>query len=143
MKRFESYPDMTGRSYKRHPFAERKKVVEFYESGLSSKRIASKLGIDDSMVRSWIRKYRKYGLDSLQPYWRKKNESILRTPSLRIQDEQLFKEACTAYGNSLEPLASITRRHGLNYASFRYYLFRYQPELVARRASLKEGRTSK
>ena len=38
-----------------HSFAERKRVVELYESGMSSKRIARELGLDDAMVRFWIR----------------------------------------------------------------------------------------
>lgn len=125
--------DRTRRTFNRHPFSERKRVVELYESGYGSKRIGCALGVDDSMVRSWLRKYRKHGLESLQPYWRDKGEERKEGKSNRMRNAERFREAYEAYGSTLATMASIARQYGLKYSSFHYYLVRYHPELVARR----------
>ena len=129
-------PDKNQVCYKRHPFSERKRVVELYQHGLTSTRIAAMMGLDDSMIRSWLRKYKQYGLESLHPYWRAgdSSEKGKRSHNKRKKAEL---EAYEAYAGSLESLASITRQYGLNYASFRYHLLRYHPELIERRAALK------
>jgi transposase len=124
--------------YKPHPYSERLEAVTMYRNGMGSKRIASTLGIDDSMVRAWLRKYRKYGLDSLQPYRRagKENSPLARVQ--RAENEHQFEQACIAFVSTLEPVASITRRYRLDYHSFQYHVQRYHPELVEKRNRLKE-----
>lgn len=126
-----------------HSFEERKRVVELYESGLSSKRIARKLGLDDAMVRSWIRKYRATGLESLRPYWRSTRND--RPPGLREsrwqENERQFALAFEVYATSPESAASIARRYGLDYQRFMYHLNRYHPELVEQRRRLLENKT--
>ena len=109
-----------------------------YCNGMGSKRIASALGIDDSMVRAWLRKYRKYGLDSLRPYQRVGKETNSLTRVHRSENEHKFKQAYVAFVSSLEPVASITRRYRLDYHSFQYHVQRYHPELVEKRNRLKE-----
>lgn len=131
------------RSYKRHPFSERKRVVELYLQGLGSKRIAAQLGIDDSQVRSWLRKYKAYGVESLHPYRRSGEAPSSKGRSLHKHNEKQFQVAYRIYAGTLEPMASIARRHGLNYGSFRYYLLRYHPELAERRAALKREKKQK
>lgn len=123
--------------YRTHPYSERRLVVLMYEQGLGSKRIAADLGIDDSMVRAWLRKYRKYGLESLQPYKRMEGETASYQHVRRAENELQFQEAYVAFSTSLEPVASITRRYRLDYHSFHYHVQRYHPELVEKRNRLK------
>ena len=54
------------RTYKRHPFSEKEQAVYLYLSGLGSKRIARQMGLDASMVRKWLRRYRASGLEGLK-----------------------------------------------------------------------------
>ena len=124
--------------YKSHPFSERLKAVTMYCNGMGSKRIALALGIDESMVRAWLRKYRKYGLDSLRPYQRVGKETNSLTRVHRLENEHKFKQAYVAFASSLEPVASITRRYRLDYHSFQYHVQRYHPVLVEKRNRLKE-----
>ena len=121
-----------------HSFAERKRAVELSEAGLSSKRIARELGLDDAMVRCWIRKYRATGLESLQPYWRapRPERPPGRREVRRQENESRFAPAFEAYATTLEPVSSITRRFGLDYQRFVYHLKRHHPELVERRKRL-------
>ena len=125
-----------------HDFQERKRVVELYQSGLGSKRIAQEMGLDDSMVRMWLRKYRAHGLESLQPYWREGREVHCLRLSRREENERSFQPAFVAFSTTLEPVASITRRYGLDYQNFKYHVERYHPELVESRRQLKEGNTT-
>ena len=124
-----------------HPFPERMRVVELYVSGLGSKRIAKVMGLDDSTVRRWLRKYRATGLESLKPYWQDgrldKEPQGLRDIR-RVTNERLFTSAFELYTTTLEPVASITRRCGIDYQSFVYHLKRFHPEMVAHRKNLKE-----
>ena len=128
----------TERKRTSHSFAERKQVVELYESGYGSKRIARLMKLDDSTVRLWLRRYRASGLESLQPYWRpalpEKPKSVRDVR--RVTNERLFSSAFEAYSTTLEPVASIARRYGLDYQSFVYHLKRYHPELVEKRGRL-------
>lgn len=121
-----------------HSFAERKHAVELYKTGLGSKQIAKALGLDDSLVRRWIRKYRTHGLESLRPYWREgRTEKSLRA-ARREENERTFQPAFTAYATTLEPVASISRRYKIDYQSFVYHLRRYHPELGEQRKKLIE-----
>ena len=125
--------------YRSHPFSERKEAVLLYHKGMGSKRIATELGIDDSLIRAWLRKYRKYGLESLRPYLRQGLEPQPLIQNVRrAKNEEAFRKAFDAYASSLESVASIARRYQLEYHSFKYHVERYHPELVARRASLRE-----
>ena len=121
-----------------HSFAERKQVVELYESGYGSKRIARLMNLDDSTVRLWLRSYRASGLEALKPYWRpalpEKPKSVRDVR--RVTNERLFSSAFEVYSTTLEPVASITRRYGLDYQSFIYHVKRYHPELVEKRDRL-------
>lgn len=126
------------RSYRPHSFDERKRVVGLYEAGLGSGRISKMTGIDDSMIRMWLRKYRTDGLDALRPY-RRKGEVAKQTERIqRNTNDPLFAKACEAYATTLEPATSITRRFRLDYLSFVYHVKRYHPDLVQRRLRLKE-----
>lgn len=123
-----------------YPFSERKRVVELYESGLGSERISAATGIDSSIVRRWIRRYREHGLESLRPYWRPDRTLGVRA-SRRSDNERRFKVAYTAYATSLEPVSSITRRYRLDYNSFKYHVERFHPELVEQRKRLTSAST--
>ena len=127
----------TKRRYTNHPFSERKLVVDLHEYGLGSKRIAHMMGIDDSMIRSWLRRYQKGGLESLQPYRHvKKDPSSVRLKRRREKDEQ-YKDAFMAFTTTLEPVASIARRYNLDYRTFNYHLQRHRPDLMEKRERLK------
>lgn len=123
---------------KSHPFSERKRVVELYESGLGCKRIARALDLDDSMVRQWLRLYRTEGLEALRPYYgvgtggRPVGVRAVR----REKNERLFSPALEVYSMTLEPVASIVRRYGLDYQCFIYHLRRFHPELIEQRNRL-------
>lgn len=127
------------RTLKRHPFSARIRAVELYEQGQSSNWIAAQLGVDSSQVRSWIRKYKTYGIESLHPYIRGLGDSKDKCVSLNDDKEEQFKVAYQTYATTQDSIASIARRYGLNYGSFRYHLLRYHPELKERRDALKRG----
>ena len=126
------------RTYTKHPFSERCRVVSFYKQGLGSKRIARLTGLDASLVRKWLRRYRAGGLETLRDG--RLVPSTVEFPlrrSARSRKEELFKVALEAYATTLEPVTSIARRHGLDYRKFRYHIVRHHPELTARRNGLK------
>lgn len=122
-----------------HGFEQRKRVVELYHAGFSSRKIAKLLHLDDSSVRLWLRRYRSNGMESLQPYWR--NPSHGTNASKREEKERKFQPAFPAYGDTLESVLSIARRYDFNYHSFKYYIEHYHPELVARRRHLSAVNT--
>ena len=121
----------------RHSFQERLKVVELYQQGNGCKKIARMLGLDDSMVRSWLRKYKAYGAEALRPYWRGPKVASFIQSDRRRENEDLFRQAYPAYVSSLEPVASIARRFRIDYHSFKYHVQRYHPELVQLRETLR------
>ena len=124
----------TERKNRPHPFSERKRAVELYGQGLSSSQVARTMGIDASMVRAWVRRYRTHGLEALRPYYRIGQES---RPALRWEEkERQYSPAYEAFSTTLEPVASITRRHGLDYYGFTYHIHRYHPELEEQRSNL-------
>ena len=128
------------RTYTQHPFSVRKRAVELYNEGHNSREISQLLQVDDSMVRAWVRKYRKYGEAALQPYWRKASVLDSQPVVTFLKDRDLlFSSAFIDYAYSLEPVASITRRFGLDYHAFKYHVERYHPELVERRNLLRKN----
>lgn len=134
----ETVPTARKRAYTQHSLSERRRVVELNRQGYKSKEIARQMGLDVSMIRAWIRKYRAYGEVALQPYWRKTSQKPYHPViSVRREKDLLFASAFIDYASSLEPIASITRRFGLDYHAFKYHVERYHPELVARRKLLK------
>ena len=116
-----------------YDYAVRMGVIALAGQGLSSHAISERTGIDASVIRRWLRRYREYGQCSLQPYWRPTCRESSRS-ALCANKDLLFQEAYEAYVKSRESVASITRRFNLNYHSFKYYVERYHPELVAARA---------
>ena len=56
--------------YHSYSFDDRLKAVSMSEQGMSSLAISRAMGIDSSLIRSWIRRYKKEGLDGLKhkPY---------------------------------------------------------------------------
>ena len=131
------------RLYKRHTYAERLHAVELYHQGLSSTKVAAQLGLDPSMVRAWIRKYRAYGTESLCPYWRAGKSSGPQAQESSFSPlwdnrEKLFGRAYQSYATTQHSVASIARHYGLDYHSFKYHVERYHPELVAARARIHE-----
>ena len=124
----------TKRKYVLHPFSERKRVVELHEQGLSSRQIARATGVDASMVRAWVRRYRAHGLDALRPYYHVGKET---RPALHWEEkERQYSPAYEAFSTTLETVASITRRYGLDYYGFTYHIRNYHPELKERRSRL-------
>ena len=125
------------RTYRRHDYQERMAVVRLHEKGLGSKQIARAMNLDDSMVRLWLRKYRVHGEQGMHPYWREAGAVPSRqSPAQTKEEVPRFRAAMVSYATSLEPVASIARRHGVEYHSFKYYVERYHPELVAKRKQL-------
>lgn len=117
-----------------HPFSERKRAVELHEQGLSSRQISRTMGIDASMIRDWVRRYRAHGLEALRPYYRIGQES---RPALRWEEkERQYSPAYEAYSTTLEPVASITRRYGLDYYGFKNHIRISHPELEEKRNNL-------
>ena len=124
------------RHYTRHPFSEKEKVVKLYEQGLGSKRIAREMKLDDSMVRSWLRKYRALGLDALLPHRRRKPKNTFQR-DLRQEKDRQFMDAMTVLSTSLESVASIARRFQIDYSAVLYHVRRYHPELWEKRKQLQ------
>lgn len=125
------------KTYTPHPFEERMRAIELYRQGNTSKRIAALMGLDDSMIRAWIRKWKTYGADALQPYRRGVNLRPCLQRDRRSENEDQFKQAYGAFATSLESVASIARRYDLDYHSFMYHIRRYHPELSEQRKRLR------
>ena len=127
------------RKYKAHPFSERKRVVELYESGWSIRQISRTLDLGYNMIRQWLRLYRDSGLEALQPCY---NLGVEPAPGVRATrweaNERDFSPAFVLYATTLEPTAVITRRYGLDYQSFVYHLRKYHPELMRQRSRLAQ-----
>ena len=121
-----------------HPFSERKRVVEMYESGLGSTRIARALDLNVSTVRLWLRVYRADGLEALRPYYGvgEGGRPLGVRGERRERIERLFLPALEVYSTTLEPVTSIARRYGLDYQRFIYHIRHYRPELIERRSRL-------
>ena len=128
----------TKRKRKSHPFSERKRVVELYDSGLGCKRIAKVMDLDDSAVRLWLRVYRDKGLEALRPYYgRGADGRPLGVRGVRREkNERLFSLAMEVYSTTLEPVTSIARRYGLDYQQFIYHIRHFHPELTEKRKGL-------
>lgn len=123
------------RRYKAHPFSERKRVVELYESGCNIRQISRMLDLNYNMVRQWLRQYRDSGLEALQPCYNVGAEPEPGPRATRKEaDERYFSPAYVLYATTLEPAAVIARRLGLDYQSFVYHLRKYHPELLSRRS---------
>ena len=116
-------------------YAVRMHVISLTGQGLTSYDISERTGVDSSVIRRWLRRYRLYGHHSLQPFWRPDRRKDSRAERHADRD-QLYREAYDAYVTSREPVASITRRFNLDYHAFKYHVERYHPELVAARARL-------
>lgn len=120
---------------------ERLHVMELHLQGLGSKQISAQTGIDDSLIRLWLRKYRAGGQEALEPYRRRggsdRSGSGVRA-SRRDKNESLFEGAFSAYASTLEPVASIARRYRLDYHSFLYHVQRYHPEFKEQRERLRQ-----
>lgn len=134
-----SVPVPSPKKYVTHSFTEKKRAVELFESGLSSRRIAREMNVDDSLVRRWLRRYYAAGAESLHPY-RRISDPDRRTQGIqavrRAKNERLFSPALAVYCTTLEPVASIARRYGLDYQSLMYHIRRFHPEMVERRSRL-------
>ncbi len=126
------------RKRKSHPFSERKRVVEMYESGLGCKRIAQVMDLNVSTVRLWLRVYRADGLEALRPYYGvgEGGRPLGVRGVRRDKIERLFSPALEVYSTTLEPVTSIARRYGLDYQRFIYHIRHYRPELIERRSRL-------
>lgn len=62
---------LLSRSMRRaYPMEVRQRAVGLHREGLGAKRIGRTLGIDESVIKEWLRRYRAYGEDSLRPWWR-------------------------------------------------------------------------
>ena len=124
------------RIYRSHPYSERVQVISLHTKGYGSKQISKMMNIDDSMIRSWIRKYHAKGIESLRPYVRGECD---KKPETRIREDNAtrFDSALVAYASSLEPVASIARRYRFNYPAFKYHVERYYPEFVRQRERLR------
>ena len=125
------------KTYSQHPFEERMRAIELFQQGNNSKQIAGLMGLDDSMVRAWIRKWKANGTEALQPYRRGNNIRPCLQRERRSENENQYKQAYRVFATSLEPVASIARRYRFDYHSFLYHVQRYHPELVELRESLR------
>lgn len=126
------------RVIRQHDYAERLQVIRLYERGLSSMAISREMGLDDSMIRMWVRKYKGGGAEALRPYWRGKPERQIARPRPRMEGDERFQAALRDYASGMDTEAAIARRHGLDYLSFRYHVRRYHAPLVEQRKRRKE-----
>ena len=125
------------RKYKAHPFSERTRVVELYESGCSIRQISRALDLGYNMIRQWLQLYRDSGLEALQPCYKLGVEPGPGPRATRREaNERDFSPAFVLYATTLEPASIITRRYGLDYQSFVYHLRKYHPELMRQRSRL-------
>lgn len=55
------------KKHKRYLVCDKLRAVTMSESGMGSIAIGEQMGIESSVIRGWVRKYRKYGIDGLRP----------------------------------------------------------------------------
>ena len=117
--------------------AVRAQAISLWKSGKSSNAISEMVGVDSSVIRRWLRRYREFGPRSFQPYWRSDGMQMSRMAAHAEKDD-LFQRAYEAYATSLDPVSVIARRYGLDYHAFKYHVERHHPELVEQRNEMKK-----
>lgn len=60
----------------RYPMSDKLRAITMSESGMGSIAIGREMGIDSSVIRVWVRKYRTYGMDGLKPASYRKNAPL-------------------------------------------------------------------
>lgn len=130
-------PSAGSRGRRAYPAEIRLQAAALHDSGLGYKRIGKALGIECSVVREWLRRYRKYGAESLQPFWRcreRQEQAAARKAPVVRQDgsalHERYREALRLYSESDLTRSEVCRLCGVGYQSFSYYLRRYHPEYV-------------
>ena len=133
----------------------RQRAIALYRKGLGAKRISRELGgVDSSTVKEWLRRYRAYGANSLQPWWRPDKHHPPRPPRLparasdaptaasdaprssarpktaRIPIHDKYREALQLYATTDLKRTEVCRRCGVSYAAFSTYLRRFHPAYI-------------
>lgn len=67
MESVENTTVKASRKYKSYTFEDRLRAISMKEAGMSSLEIGERMGIDSSLIRGWVRRYRKDGTDGLKP----------------------------------------------------------------------------
>lgn len=85
--------------YRSYSFEDRLKAISMSDNGMSSIAIGREMGIDSSVIRGWIRRYRKEGLDGLKRKHCKKipNEHTIHQPDFR-EDARAHAESAVPTG---------------------------------------------
>ena len=107
--------------------------MTLHEQGHGAKRIGRVLNIDRTVIREWLKRYRQFGEQALQPHWRskgriKKEEPLEPKGPLHLYEK--YREALDLYVRSEHSRAEVCRRCGVDYASFSHYVRRYYPQHV-------------
>lgn len=68
------------KKHNRYPLSDKLRAVAMSENGMGSIAIGKEMGIDSSLIRVWIRKYREYGIDGLKPASYGKNVPVIVMP---------------------------------------------------------------
>ena len=118
-----------------YPKEVRLQAVALNKEGLGAKSIGKALGIDSSVIKNWLKRYRQFGEQALQPYWREKS-------SIKIEDKpfepkgplhlyEKYKEALSLYiEDDHLSCSEICRRCGVSTKAFEHHLRRYYPQYI-------------
>ena len=120
------------RKHHAYPQEVRQQAIALHDQGLGAKRISRELGIDSSVIKEWLRRYREFGADSLKPWWRKSTSGIHKSADFAERHAR-FDEPLRLYMETDMKCTDICRRCGVDYASFYYFLHRYHYSLVEAR----------
>lgn len=126
-----------------YPLEVRQRAVALHKEGLGYKRIGKALGIERSIIREWLQRYKTYGEESLQPWWRK--DARPKPPKEKREKgaglHERYREAMQLYTGGDLTRKEVCRRCGLDYNLFNYYLYTYHPQYTrsARNAKPADG----
>lgn len=86
----------------------RRQAVMLHGDGLGAKRIGKALGIDSSVIKGWIQRYKKYGEEALQPWWRER--ARLETDAVKTPPQPEQGSLWPEYRQSetAEPICGLT-----------------------------------
>ena len=134
-----------------YPIEVRRQAVTLKSEGMGAKRIGKILGIDSSIVKGWLRRYREFGEESLQPYWHKsrllhgqedaedtRSRKRRRPPNeyqkeLKRATKKKYGKAVRLYSKTDMTVREICEQTGVSVSGFKRHIDSYHRELMLRR----------
>lgn len=125
-----------------YPPEMRRRAVALHAEGLGAKRIARELGIDVSIVKAWLKRYRQHGAASLEPYWRPStSQDVHRAAAARrAATRSKYAEAVRLYATTRLTYRQIAEQTGVCATGLAGYVQTHCRDLMAWRHAIEARR---